>query len=73
MLSLHDRLYKQTIPPERWNYAVPDFRKIVQIEGQPGDAADINVKGCCLTERRRPGRIDQKMLTGSATAFKCNP
>ena len=72
-LPLHDGRHKRCIPSECRNHTVPHIGKIVGIKWQSGDPADVDVKGCRLTKRRSLGCIDQKMLTGSAPAFKCDP
>jgi hypothetical protein len=72
-LSFHNRLHKRRIASECRNDAVPHVGKVVRIKWQSGNSADVDVKGCRLTKRRSLGCIDQKMLTGSAPAFKCDP
>jgi len=72
-LSFHDGFHKRRIASECRNYPVPHIGKVVRIEWQSGNSADIDVKGCRLTKRRSLGCVDQKMLTGSASAFKCDP
>jgi hypothetical protein len=71
-LSLYYRFHKRRIASERRKHAVPYVWKVARIERQSGNPTDIDAKGCCLAKRRSLRSVDQKVLTGSTPAFKCD-